>query len=72
MRYVRLEPILIFTIFGSLQVNVEKQVYAYTTSYFLGALGGYLGLFLGGSILGFFDSIESFVKKQSCNAVKIQ
>ena len=44
------------------QITIEKQVYAYTGSYFIGALGGYLGLFLGGSILGLFEFIETFVK----------
>ena len=46
-----------------LQVNIEKQVYVYTLEYFIGVLGGYLGLFLGGSILGFFEWIENIFSK---------
>ena len=54
---------IIFTIFSAylLQVNSEKQVYVYTLEYFIGVLGGYLGLFLGGSILGFFELIVNTV-----------
>ena len=62
---VRLELISIFTTFLVFQINVEKQVYAYTTSYFLGALGGYLGLFLGGSLLGLLETIEACFNKVS-------
>ena len=45
-------------------ITVEKEVYVYTIAYFIGTFGGYLGLFLGGSILGCLDSIESFIFKK--------
>ena len=51
-----------------LQVNIEKQVYVYTLEYFIGVLGGYLGLFLGGSILGFFEWIENIFPKVCPNS----
>ena len=45
-------------------ITVEKEVYVFTIAYFIGTFGGYLGLFLGGSILGCLDSIESFIFKK--------
>ena len=43
------------------QVDAEKEVYVYTTEYFISALGGYLGLFLGGSLLGIMNYIQSLL-----------
>ena len=43
-------------------VNKEEEEFKYSLDYFIGIFGGYLGLFLGGSILGiveFFDGIFS-------------
>ena len=45
-------------------ITIEKEVYVYTLAYFIGTFGGYLGLFLGGSILGYLDSIESFIYRK--------
>ena len=49
--------------FSSSKVNVEKQVYVHTTEYYIGVVGGYLGLFLGGSILGFVEFMENYIAK---------
>ena len=43
------------------KVIVEKETYIYSTEYFISTLGGYLGLFLGGSILGFIELIEKTI-----------
>ena len=45
-------------------ITVEKETYVYTPAYFIGTFGGYLGLFLGGSILGYLDYIESFITRK--------
>ena len=45
-------------------ITIEKEVYVYTLAYFIGTFGGYLGLFLGGSILGYLDSIETFIYRK--------
>ena len=45
-------------------ITVEKEVYVYTLAYFIGTFGGYLGLFLGGSILGYLEYIESLIYKK--------
>ena len=51
-------------------VNMEEEEYKYSLEYFIGIFGGYLGLFLGGSILGiveFFDGIFSRIINHSSN-----
>ena len=51
-------------------VNKEEEEYKYSLDYFIGIFGGYLGLFLGGSILGiveFFDGIFSRIINHSSN-----
>ena len=45
-------------------ITIEKEAYVYTSAYFIGTFGGYLGLFLGGSILGYLDYIMSFISKK--------
>ena len=45
------------------KVTIEKEEYVYSTEYFISVLGGYLGLFLGGSILGIIEAIEVVVTK---------
>ena len=47
-------------------------MYVYTLEYFIGVLGGYLGLFIGGSILGFFEFIESIMSKAYFGSIKNQ
>ena len=39
-------------------VQIEEEVYMYPFEYLIGIFGGYLGLFLGGSILGIFEYLE--------------
>ena len=41
-------------------VNIEKEIVVYTFPYFIGTFGGYLGLFLGGSILGYLQMVVQF------------
>ena len=41
-------------------VNKEEEEYKYSMDYFIGIFGGYLGLFLGGSILGILEFFEGF------------
>ena len=43
------------------QVSIETEVYIYTTEYFIGTFGGYLGLFLGGSLLGLLEMVEKAI-----------
>ena len=45
-------------------ITIEKEAYVYTSAYFIGTFGGYLGLFLGGSILGYLDYIMSFCSRK--------
>ena len=45
-------------------ITIEKEAYVYTSAYFIGTFGGYLGLFLGGSILGYLDYIMSFFSRK--------
>ena len=45
-------------------ITIEKETLIYTPAYFIGTFGGYLGLFLGGSILGYLDYIESFITRK--------
>ena len=40
-----------------------KEEYVFTPENFIGIFGGYLGLFLGGSILGIIEYIEIVVTK---------
>ena len=42
------------------QITVEREAYIYSTEYFVSAIGGFLGLFLGGSILGIVKCLESY------------
>ena len=41
-------------------ISIENEVKVYTFPYFIGTFGGYLGLFLGGSILGYLQMISDF------------
>ena len=45
-------------------ITIEKEAFVYTPAYFIGTFGGYLGLFLGGSILGYLDYIMSFFSRK--------
>jgi len=48
----------------------EEEEYMYSIDYFIGICGGYLGLFLGGSILGileFFEGIFTRIFYHSSN-----
>ena len=45
------------------KATIEREEYVYSTESFIGALGGYLGLFLGGSILGIVEYIEVSMTK---------
>ena len=47
-----------------LQVTLEKEQFVYSTEYFISTMGGYLGLFLGGSILGMIECIEMKIIKK--------
>ena len=53
----------IFFLGQDLRVTMEEENYQYGLSDFVGDFGGYLGLFLGGSIIGIFEFIEDFMKK---------
>ena len=44
-------------------INKEEQEYLYSFDYFIGICGGYLGLFLGGSMLGILDFFEGVFTK---------
>ena len=44
-------------------MTIEKEEYVYSTEYFIGVLGGYLGLFLGGSIIGIVEYIQALITK---------
>ena len=46
-----------------LRVTMEEEDYQYGFNDFIGDFGGYLGLFLGGSIIGIFEIIENFMEK---------
>ena len=49
---------------------MEKEEYMFSLDYFIGICGGYLGLFLGGSILGileFFEGIFTRIINRSSN-----
>ena len=46
------------SIIGSKVINKEEEEYLYSFDYFIGICGGYLGLFLGGSMLGILDFFE--------------
>ena len=52
-----------------LRVTIEEEDYQYSFSDFIGDFGGYLGLFLGGSIIGLFEIAEKFMEK--CHQRKI-
>ena len=52
-----------------LRVTIEEEDYQYSFSNFIGDFGGYLGLFLGGSIIGLFEIAEKFMEK--CHQRKI-
>ena len=54
---------MILQFLSPLQVNIEKQVYVHTMENFIGVFGGYLGLFLGGSLIGFLECVESSISK---------
>ena len=41
-------------------ISIENEVKVYTFPYFIGTFGGYLGLFLGGSIFGYLQIISDF------------
>ena len=45
-------------------ITMEKETRVYSFAYFIGTFGGYLGLFLGGSILGYIENIEDFVSQK--------
>ena len=42
---------------------MEKEEYMFSLDYFIGICGGYLGLFLGGSILGILEFFEGIFTK---------
>ena len=66
---------VVFFDFSLQAVNMEEEEYKYSLEYFIGIFGGYLGLFLGGSIRGiveFFDGIFSKIINQNWNTNKIQ
>ena len=44
-------------------ISIEEEVYMYSIGYFLGICGGYLGLFLGGSILGILEFFEGILTR---------
>ena len=44
-------------------VAIEEEEYMYSFEYFIGICGGYLGLFLGGSILGILEFFEGIFTK---------
>ena len=48
--------------FGKDRFTVRKQYYTYDFQNFLADFGGYLGLLLGYSILGFYDTLVNLVK----------
>ena len=57
-------------VFSLQAVNREDEEYKYSFDDFIGNCGGYLGLFLGGSILGileFFEGIFTRIINQSSN-----
>ena len=46
-------------------ICIENEITVYTFTYFIGIFGGYLGLFLGGSILGYLQMIAQFFKSRT-------
>ena len=49
--------------FGKDRFHMRKQYYTYDFSGFLADFGGYLGLLLGSSIMGCYDTLMDLVKK---------
>ena len=42
---------------------MEEEMVMYDFKDFIGDFGGYLGLFLGGSILSLFEMLDKFIEK---------
>ena len=52
----------IWLYYGTSRVTVKEQYYTYGFDSFIADIGGYLGLLLGNSILGFYDTLIDLVK----------
>ena len=49
--------------YGTSRITVREQYYTYGFGSFVADIGGYLGLLLGNSILGFYDGISGIYEK---------
>ena len=50
----------LYAFYANGNYEVKEQYYTYDWNSFTSDLGGYLGLFLGASMLTFFDAVSSF------------
>ena len=53
----------IWLYYGTSRITVKEQYYTYGFDSFIADIGGYLGLLLGNSILGFYDGISGIYEK---------
>ena len=63
------EKMAITFFFGKDKFPVTEQYYIYDYTNFVADFGGFLGLLLGYSLLGFYDTVMNLIKKIKCQKI---